>query len=122
MLHKGDVIQEALRLQPALKEGERIRPQKKKKTLAGRIRCERIETGDSGSGRVFMLASPDSSEAEEVNKLCVRSSPADVCFVEEEQRASCGQTWRSRVNNRPHGQAAAAALQRAVDAEEETGR
>lgn len=87
-------------------------------TLAGRIRCERVETGGSDSGRVFMLASPDSSEAEEVNKLCVRSSPADVCFVEEEQQASCGQTWRSRVNNRPHGRAAAAALQRAVDAEE----
>lgn len=68
-----------------------------------------------------MLASSDSSEAEEVNKLCVRSSPADVCFVEEEQGASCGQTRRSRVNNRPHGRAAAAALQRAVDAEEETG-
>lgn len=58
---------------------------------------------------------------DEVNKLCVRSSPADVCFVEEEQQASCGQTRRSRVNNRPHSRAAAAALQRAVDAEEETG-
>lgn len=114
-LHYGDFSDgpcciKVLRLHPATKE----------KALAGRIRCEWVETGHSDGGRVFMLASPDSSEAEEVNKLCVRSSPADVCFVEEEQGASCGQTWRSRVNNRPHGRAAAAALQRAVDAEEET--
>lgn len=117
MLHKGDVIQEALRLQLETHAATKKNPQ----TLAGLIRCERVETGDSDGGPVFMLVSPDSSEAEEVNKLCVRSSPADVCFVEEEERASCGQTWRSRVNKRPHGRAAAAALQRAVDAEEETG-
>lgn len=82
-------------------------------------RSEWAEEGNSDNGPVFVSASPDSGGPEEVNTLCVRGSPADVCSVEEEEGAGRGQTWRRRVNNRPHCRVAAAALQTTVDAEEE---
>lgn len=67
-------------------------------------------------------ASPDSGGPQQVNKLCVCSSPADVCLAEEEEGAGRGQTWRGWVNNRPHWRVAAAALQTGADAEAETER
>lgn len=50
--------------------------------------------------------------------LCVQPSlPADVCFVEEKDGANHGQMRRGWVNDFPHSRAAAATLQRTVDAE-----
>lgn len=74
--------------------------------------------GNSDNSPVFEWASPDSAGPQEVNKLCVCSSPADVCLAEEEEGAGRGQAWGSRVNNRPHCRVAAVALQTVADAEE----